>query len=41
MTAQPILVRLDGVEVWSEPASGANNTAPGNWIYYFLDRDCE
>jgi len=41
MTAEPVLVRLDGVEVWSEPASGPNSTAPGNWICYFLDRDCE
>src|SRR5262249_55921246 len=36
MTAEPAVVRLDGVEVWSEGASPANNTEPGNWIYYFL-----
>lgn len=41
MTAEPLIVRLDKAEVWSESSSGANNIAPGNWIYFFLPRGFE
>ena len=41
MTAEPLVVRLDKAEVWSESSSGANNIAPGNWIYFFLPRSFE
>ena len=41
MTAEPLVVRLDKAEVWSESNSGPNNIAPGNWIYFFLPRSFE
>ncbi len=39
MTSATLVVRLDDVEVWSEGSSPANNTAPENWIYYFMERE--
>lgn len=38
MTSASIRVRLDDVEVWSEPGVPPNSPIPENFIYYFLSR---
>ncbi|MBI3861395.1 MAG: hypothetical protein HY290_05825 [Planctomycetia bacterium] len=39
MTSASIRVRLDDVEVWSQPNMSPSSPGFENWLYYFMDRD--